>query len=112
MLVLFAAVTATQDERAKDFAIMRAVGAQSTLLRRVQGAELLGVGLLAGLLASIIAMAVAWVMARYVFEFDWSISLWVPVLGALAGAVISLLAGSIGLRKVIRQPVVQTLRAT
>jgi putative ABC transport system permease protein len=112
VLVLFAAVTATQDERAKDFAIMRAVGAQSSLLRRVQGAELLGVGLLAGLLASIIAMAVAWVMARYVFEFDWSISLWVPVLGALAGAVISLFAGSIGLRKVIRQPVVQTLRVT
>ncbi|MBP6155781.1 MAG: ABC transporter permease, partial [Polaromonas sp.] len=112
VLVLFAAVTATQDERTKDFAIMRAMGAQSTLLRRVQSAELLGVGLLAGLLASIVAMAVAWVMARYVFEFDWSISLWVPLLGALAGAVISLMAGSIGLRKVIRQPVVQTLRAT
>ncbi|HMS27681.1 MAG TPA: ABC transporter permease, partial [Burkholderiaceae bacterium] len=112
VLVLFAAVTATQDERAKDFAIMRAVGAHSNLLRRVQGAELLGVGLLAGLLASIIAMAVAWVMARYVFEFEWRISPLVPVLGALAGAIVSLLAGSIGLRKVIRQPVVQTLRAS
>jgi putative ABC transport system permease protein len=52
LVVLFAAVTATREERAREFAIMRAVGARASLLRQVQRAELAGVGLLAGLLAS------------------------------------------------------------
>ncbi|MFZ3220749.1 MAG: FtsX-like permease family protein, partial [Rhodoferax sp.] len=87
LVVLFAAVTATREERAREFAIMRAVGARGSLLRQVQRAELAGVGLLAGFLASIVAAAVGWALARYVFEFEWSVSLWVPLLGALAGAV-------------------------
>ena len=110
LVVLFAAVTATREERAKEFAIMRAVGAQSSLLQKVQGAELAGVGLLAGFLASIVAVAIGWVMARFVFEFSWSISLWVPLLGALFGAVLALAAGTLGLRSVLKRPVMQTLR--
>jgi site-specific DNA-methyltransferase (cytosine-N4-specific) len=52
LVVLFAAVTATREARAREFAVMRAVGAGASLLRQVQRAELLGVGALAGLLAS------------------------------------------------------------
>ena len=110
LVVLFAAVTATREERAREFAIMRAVGAQSRLLRQVQRAELAGVGLLAGGLASLAASAVGWAMARFVFEFEWRVSPWVPVLGAIAGAVLALLAGWWGLRDVLRRPVVDTLR--
>ena len=40
LIVLFAAVTATREERAREFAIMRAVGARASLLRQVQRAEL------------------------------------------------------------------------
>jgi len=110
LVVLFAAVTATREERAKEFAVMRAVGAQSRLLRQVQRTELAGVGLLAGFLASIVASAVGWALAHYVFEFEWTVSLWVPLLGALAGAVLALAAGWWGLRDVLRRPVVETLR--
>ena len=110
LVVLFAAVTATREERAREFAIMRAVGARASLLRQVQRTELAGVGLLAGFLASIVAAAVGWALARYVFEFDWTVSLWVPLLGALAGAVLALAAGWWGLRDVLRRPVVETLR--
>lgn len=111
LVVLFAAVTATREERAREFAIMRAVGAPARLLRQVQRIELAGVGLLAGLLASIVASAVGWALAKYVFNFDWAVSLWVPLLGALAGAVLALAAGWWGLREVLTRPVVQTLRA-
>jgi putative ABC transport system permease protein len=38
------------------------------------------------------------------------VSLWVPLLGSLSGAVLSLAAGWWGLRDVLRRPVVQTLR--
>jgi putative ABC transport system permease protein len=110
LVVLFAAVTATREERAREFAIMRAVGAQNSLLQQVQRAELAGVGLLAGLLASIVATVVGWALAHYVFEFEWVLSLWVPLLGALAGAVLALAAGWWGLREVLRRPVMQTLR--
>ena len=110
LVVLFAAVSATREERAREFAIMRAVGAQNSLLRQVQRLELAGVGLLAGFLASIVASALGWALARYVFEFSWTVSLWVPLLGALAGAALALMAGWWGLREVLRRPVVETLR--
>jgi putative ABC transport system permease protein len=110
LVVLFAAVTATREERAIEFAIMRAVGARSSLLRQVQRAELAGVGLLAGFLASVVAAVVGWALAKYTFEFDWTVSLWVPVWGSLAGAVLALAAGWWGLREVLTRPVVETLR--
>ena len=110
LVVLFAAVSATREDRVREFAIMRAVGAGSGLLRQVQRAELAGVGLLAGFLASVVAAGVGWALARFVFEFDWTVQLWVPFAGALAGAVLALAAGWWGLRDVLRRPVVETLR--
>jgi putative ABC transport system permease protein len=112
LVVLFAAVTATREERARDFAIMRAVGARASLLRQVQRAELAGVGLLAGFLASAAAVAVGWALARYVFNFTWTASWLVLVFGSLAGALLALAAGWWGLRSVLNTPVVETLRQT
>ena len=110
LIVLFAAVTATREERAREFAIMRALGASGRLLRQVQRAELAGVGLLAGLLASSVALVVGALLARYVFDFTWTAPLWIPLAGSVAGALLALAAGWWGLREVLRRPVVQTLR--
>ena len=110
LVVLFAAVTATREARAHEYAIMRSLGASSQLLRQVQRAELAGVGLLAGLLASSVAMVVGWALARWVFEFAWTAAWWVPLAGALGGAVLALLAGWWGLREVLQRPVMHTLR--
>ncbi len=110
LLVLTAAVTSTREERKREFAIMRALGATGRLLSQVQTAELMGVGLMAGFLASLVAELVGWGLARFVFEFEWTASLWVPIAGALTGAVLAWLAGWWGLAEVLRQPVSQTLR--
>ena len=110
LLVLTAAVTSTREERKREFAIMRALGATGRLLSQVQTAELLGVGLLAGFLASLVAELVGWGLARFVFEFEWTASLWVPAAGALTGAGLAWIAGWWGLAEVLRQPVSQTLR--
>jgi putative ABC transport system permease protein len=111
LVVLVAAVSSTRDERAREFAIMRALGASSQLLRQVQRAELAGVGALAGVLAALAGVAVGWALARYVFEFAWAPTLWVPLGTAVTGASLALLAGWWGLREVLRRPVVETLRA-
>jgi putative ABC transport system permease protein len=110
VVVLFAAVTATREERAREYAIMRAVGARGSLLRQVQRAELVGVGLLAGFLASVVAAGVGWGLAHYVFDFEWTASPLLPLFGSLAGAVLALAAGWWGLREVLNRPVVETLR--
>ena len=72
--------------------------------------SLVFVGLLAGFLASVVALLVGWGLARYVFDFNWTGSWTVPVLGSLAGAVLALSAGWWGLRAVLNTPVVETLR--
>ena len=111
LVVLFAAVTATREARAREFAVMRALGASGKLLAQVQRAELLGVGALAGFLASVAAVAVGWALAKYVFQFSWNASPWVPLVGSAAGALLALGAGWWGLREVLRRPVVETLRS-
>jgi putative ABC transport system permease protein len=110
LVVLFAAVTATRESRAREYALMRAMGASSGLLAQVQRAELLGVGALAGFLASVAAAAVGWALARFAFEFAWNPSPWVLLQGTLAGALLAWAAGWWGLRGVLTRPVVQTLR--
>ena len=110
LVVLFAAVSATREARSREFAVMRALGASARLLAQVQRAELLGVGALAGVLASGAAAAIGWVLASQVFDFAWRPSPLVPLLGGVAGALLSLAAGWWGLREVLRRPVIETLR--
>ncbi len=110
LVVLFAAVTATRESRSREFAVMRALGASGELLGQVQRAELLGVGALAGALASVAAVVVGWLLAGQVFGFSWQPSPWVPLGGAVTGALLSLAAGWWGLRDVLRRPVVDMLR--
>lgn len=110
LVVLLAAVGSTREARTREFALMRALGAPSTLLAQVQRAELLGVGALAGFLAGAVALVLAALLARWVFEFDWQIKPWVPLVGAACGALLAWSAGWWSLRGVLMRPVVQTLR--
>ncbi len=110
LIVLLAAVSSTREARTREFALMRALGAPSRLLAQVQRAELLGVGALAGALAGSAALLIAALLARYVFEFDWRIKPWVPLVSAACGALLAWSAGWWSLRGVLRRPVVQTLR--
>lgn len=110
LLVVLASLSVTREERTREFAIMRAVGASAALLRQVQQVELLGVGLLAGVLASCVALAISGVLARFVFEFPWTLSPVIPLGGAVAGALLALGVGWWSLRGVLQRPVVESLR--
>jgi ribose transport system permease protein len=65
---------------------------------------------LAGLLAAIGASAIGWALARFAFEFDYTISPWVFALGIGGGALCALAGGYLGLRGVLKTPPLATLR--
>ncbi len=110
LTVLLAALRASEGERARFVAILRALGGSRAILSRALSAELLLIGALAGLLASVAAGAVSWALAKYVFEFSWNASPLLPVAGTVLGAVLAWAAGWWQLRGLVRAPVNQTLR--
>ena len=111
LVVLFAAITSTQDERVFEGAILRTLGASRGQLAVLQLAEFLAIGLLAGMIASAGAVSLSMVLSDRVlgvpYEFHWPI----PLMGIVAGGVGVALAGLIGTRRVVSTPPLQTLRA-
>ncbi len=110
LLVLYAALLGSQDERIRESGLLRALGATRKQLRKAQWIELSLVGALAGLLAATGAAIVGWTLATQLFEFPWSYSPVVWLAGLAAGATCAIVGGWIGLRNVLRQPPMQTLR--
>ncbi|MEJ7139294.1 ABC transporter permease [Amphibiibacter pelophylacis] len=111
LVVLVATMASTRQERLRDLALMRALGASRALLGRMQRLELLALGALAGVLASVCANAVAWGLATQVFSFENWTPAWTTSLVAVLGA--SLLCVAVGgwqLRGVVHASVTQTLR--
>jgi putative ABC transport system permease protein len=112
LVVLVATLQASRAARERETALYRALGATQGLLVRMQRAELLGVGALAGFMASVGALAVGWALARWVFAFAWTPNAWWVALGVVVGALLAWAAGWWSLRVVLRTPAWQTLRLT
>jgi putative ABC transport system permease protein len=112
LLVLFAAVSSTHDERVFDAAVMRTLGAASAQLRAVQVAEFLLIGALAGLLAAVGASAVGFVLARQVLNVPYGIDAWIWLVGLVGGAIGVAIAGLLGTAKVLRTPPMEVFRAS
>jgi putative ABC transport system permease protein len=110
VLVLYAALASSRDERVREAGLLRALGASRQQLSRAQVAEMLCIGGLAGLLAAVGASAVGWALARYGFDFDYVVSPWVFAAGIGGGIAAALLGGWIGLRGVLQTPPLATLR--
>ena len=110
VLVLYTALASSRDERVREAALLRALGASRRQLARAQVAEMLCLGALAGLLASLAATAVGWALAVYAFEFDYALSPWTFALGIGGGALCALAGGWVGLRDVLRTPPLVSLR--
>ena len=110
VLVLYAALAATFDERVREAGLLRALGASREQLSRAQTAEMVCLGGLAGLLAAGAAAAVGWSLARFAFEFEYTVAPWVFVLGIGGGVACALAGGWLGLRNVLKAPPLATLR--
>jgi putative ABC transport system permease protein len=110
VLVLYAALMGSQDERTREAGLLRALGATRKQLSQAQLIEFSLVGALSGVLAASGAAAMGWALATYQFKFAWSFSPMVWLVGLLAGALCAIAGGWLGLRNVLRQPPLQTLR--
>jgi putative ABC transport system permease protein len=110
VVVLYAALAASRDERVREAGLMRALGASRAQLQRAQAMELASSGALAGLLAALGAIAIGAVLAEQVFRFDFEPRWSAVPLAMVAGASLSVVAGWFSLRKVVDSPPLATLR--
>jgi len=111
LLVLAAAVQASQDERLQEAGVMRVLGASKRQLRLAQATEFGSLGLLAGLVAALAASALAGLITVQVFGLPWRFETGLLLYGVLGGTLLALLAGLWTARHVTRVPPMTTLRA-
>ena len=110
VLVLLAAVSASQDERLLEGGVMRALGGSRRQLRMAQVSEFAAIGLLSGLVAAIAASMLAGVVAVQVFDLPWRPNWVLAVVGGGAGVAMTLAAGLFATRRVLDAPPSSTLR--
>jgi putative ABC transport system permease protein len=110
VLVLYAALLATEDERVREAALMRALGATRRQVAAAQRAEYIVIGLVAGVLAAAGAAGIGALLADRVLHLDYWPSpwlwLWGPALGAACIAVNAVASG----RAALSRPPVAALR--
>jgi putative ABC transport system permease protein len=110
LLVLQAAIAATQDERRFDAAILRTLGASRAQLVAAQIAEFVVLGALAGLLAAAGATATGYFLSDRVFQIPFAANPLMWVIGLVGGALAVSIAGWIGTRGTLSQPPLAVIR--
>jgi putative ABC transport system permease protein len=111
LLVLIAAVRASQDERLREGGVMRVLGADRRQLRLAQASEFAAIGLITGLTAAIAANLLAGAVALEVFELPWTPDWRLALIGGGLGTLAVTLTGLAATRQVISAPPASTLRA-
>lgn len=110
VLVLLAALAASQDERARELAVLRALGASNAQLRGALLSEFAVLGAVAGLGASLAAALVAELLARFVFKLEFRLDAALLAWGTAAGIALVLSFGMASVRRLLRETAIQSLR--
>ena len=110
LLVLMAAVSASQDERLLEGGVMRVLGGSRRQLRLAQASEFAAIGLLSGLVAAIAASVLSGVIAEQVFDLPWKANWSLAAIGGALGMLAALVAGLFATRRVLDAPPSVTLR--
>jgi len=110
VLVLFAAVSASQDERMLEGSVMRALGARRQQLRLAQVSEFSAIGLVAGVVAALAASLLSAVVAELVLSLPWSFNPTLAMTGAGLGVLVTGLAGVWATRHILTAPPAVMLR--
>lgn len=107
--VLLAGLQSTLDERIRQGALLRALGAERRLLMQARRAEFGLLGGAAGLLAALGCELVSFLLYRYAFDIVWQPHPWLLVL-PLIGALLVGAAGVLGTRRALNASPLSVLR--
>jgi putative ABC transport system permease protein len=111
-LVLSAALATSGQERRHEAALLRTLGARRGLLRIAAACEFALLGLIAGITAALGSMIGGWWLGRSIFHIKDFMPHPLPLaLAALAAAIVVMLLGLVGTRKVTHTPPMRLLRA-
>jgi len=110
ILVLVTAFAATQDERFRIAALLKAVGASKKALGLIAAAELSIIGLFAGGLAGLAAGVAALVLGRYVLEIEFNAFAQALAMGITFGVLACGLAGFRFCRRIQATSAIDCLR--
>jgi len=109
MAVLFSGLQATLDERIRQGALLRALGAERKLLVKARRIEFGLLGAASGLLAALGTELVSWVLYRFAFDLPWHLHPWLLLL-PLIGALMVGGAGVFGTRRALNVSPLTVLR--
>lgn len=104
LTVLLALIEGTRDERVREIALLRALGARRAVVLQGLVGEYAVLGLLAGAVGAGIAQMAVWVLAGQVFELNYAPSWWPLPVGALAGALLVAGLAFLALRATLATP--------
>lgn len=107
--VLFSGLQATLDERIRQGALLRALGAERALLVKSRRIEFGLLGAASGLLAALGCELVSFVLYRYAFSLEWQPHPWLLLL-PLIGALLVGGAGVFGTRRALNASPLTVLR--
>jgi len=110
VLVLYAGIAATHDERMREAAIMRTLGANRRQVARAHAAEFAIIGALAGLLASGGASGLGYFIGTRLLGLSYQPDASVWLLGVAVGVTCVTAAGLLFTRQVLATPPLATLR--
>ncbi len=104
LMVMYAAIQSTLDERIRESALLRTLGAQRTTLQKGLLAEFALLGLLAGSVAVVVSTGAAALLAAQVFNLAYLPSPWLWLGAPIASAIAIGLAGVLSTRFILKQP--------
>lgn len=111
LVVLYASLQATHDEREFELAVLRTLGGRNDQLRRALLAEFAVLGGVAGVLAGVGSSAIAWALAEFVFKMAYVPSVLPVIAAVLAGGLSVVVGGWFGTRALLARPPLASLRA-
>lgn len=111
LTVLLAAIEGTRDDRIRETALLRVLGARSRTIAIGIISEYAALGLIAGGVAAACAQALAWVLAELAFDMHYGLSPELWLAGATAGCALVTALGWLSLRGIVRTPPSIVLRA-
>ncbi len=110
VLVMFAGIQASLEERRAEHGILRTLGTGRRALLGSLAVEFAAAGLLAGFLASIFAQSIGWLLAEQFFALELSFNPWLWLAGVLGSGLLIGLAGTLATYPLLIRPPLQTLR--